>query len=407
MVGVTAAWRFAPAIAVAPDQDFEIGAERHRGEDQDHENYSCFGHGSNSADNEMLPRVAVMTTCIDYLPNLCQNIAMIKNVAVVVYDGVAPFELGVVCEVWGTDRSDQDLPVFDFAVCAPQVGAVTTTAGFAIQVARDLSRVEEADLVAVPALPRGIAIPAGVIDALRAAHDRGARIMSVCTGAFVLGEAGLLDGRDCTTHWMHSDELAERFPKANVIPEVLYVDADPIITSAGSAAGLDASLHLYRKEFGAQVASAVARRMVVPPQREGGQAQFIQSPVPDCDAETLGPLLVWITENLDKPLSVGYLAKHTSMSARTFARRFRAETGTTPHAWITSQRVLRAEQLLETTSRPVDWIANDVGFGNTATLRHHFSRARAISPQQYRRTFCSMPEASMPQASFAQAEKVG
>ena len=350
----------------------------------------------------MLPRVAVMTTCIDFLPNLCKDVPMIKNVAAVVYDGASPFELGVLVEAWGTDRSDQGLPVFDFALCAPKVGPVSTSAGFGLHVEHDLSRVEEADLVAVPAVPRNIEVPGEVLIALQAAYARGARILSVCTGAFALGEAGLLDGRDCTTHWMHSDELAERFPKANVIPEVLYVDDDPIITSAGSAAGLDASLHLWRKEFGAQVASTVARRMVVPPQREGGQAQFIRSPVPDCDAETLGPLLVWITENLDKPLSVGYLAKHTSMSARTFARRFRAETGTTPHAWITSQRVLRAEQLLETTSRPVDWIANDVGFGNPATLRHHFSRAMAISPQQYRRTFCTMPQTSM-----TQTEKVG
>lgn len=317
---------------------------------------------------------------------------MITNVAVVVYDGVAPFELGVLCEAWATDRSDEGVPVLDFAVCAPAVGAVMTTAGFALQVVHDLSRVAEADLVAVPAIPRDMTVPAAVVRALQAAHDRGARILSVCTGAFALGQAGLLDGRDCTTHWRYSAELAERFPKANVIPEVLYVDDGPIITSAGSAAGLDACLHLWRKEFGASVASTVARRMVVPPQREGGQAQFIRSAVPDCDAETLGPLLVWITENLDKPLSVGYLADHTSMSERTFARRFRAETGTTPHAWITSQRVLRAEQLLETTSRPVDWIANDVGFGNPATLRHHFSRARAISPQQYRRTFCSLDQ---------------
>ena len=317
---------------------------------------------------------------------------MITNVATVVYDGVAPFELGVLCEAWATDRSDQGLPVFDFAVCAPQVGTVMTSAGFGVEVSHDLSRVEEADLVAIPAVPRNMTVPDAVVQALRDAHDRGARIMSVCSGAFALGQAGLLDGRDCTTHWCYTDELAARFPKANVIPEVLYVDDDPIITGAGSAAGLDACLHLWRKEFGAAMASTVARRMVVPPQREGGQAQFIQTAVPACDAETLGPLLVWITGNLDKPLSVDYLARHTSMSARTFARRFRAETGTTPHAWITSQRVIRAEELLETTARPVDWIANEVGFGNAATLRHHFTRARAISPQQYRRTFCSMSQ---------------
>lgn len=315
---------------------------------------------------------------------------MIKNVAAVVYDGVAPFELGVLCEAWGTDRSDQGLPVFDFAVCTPEPGPVMTTSGFALHVSDDLSRVDEADLVAVPAVPRNMAVPDRVVKALRAAHDRGARLLSVCTGAFALGEAGLLDGRDCTTHWMYTHELAERFPKANVVPEVLYVDDDPVITSAGSAAGLDACLHLFRKEFGASVASMVARRMVVPPQRSGGQAQFIKSVVPECDAETLGPLLTWITENLDKPLSVEFLADHTSMSPRTFARRFRAETGTTPHAWITSQRVIRAEELLETTDRSVDWIAREVGFGNAATLRHHFTRARSISPQQYRRTFCSL-----------------
>ena len=314
---------------------------------------------------------------------------MITNVATIVYDGVAPFELGVIVEAWGTDRSDQGLPVLDFAVCAPKAGRVSTSGGFGLHVEHDVSRLEQADLVAVPALPRDAKVPGTVLEALRAAYDRGARIMSICTGAFVLGEAGLLDARDCTTHWMYSDELAERFPKANVIPEVLYVDDDPIITSAGSAAGLDASLHLWRKEFGAGVASTIARRMVVPPQREGGQAQFIRSAVPDCDAETLGPLLVWIIEHLDEPLSVDYLAKHTNMSPRTFARRFRAETGTTPHAWITSQRVMRAEELLEATERPVDWIANETGFGNAATLRHHFTRARGISPQLYRRTFCS------------------
>lgn len=312
---------------------------------------------------------------------------MIKNVAAIVYDGVAPFELGVLCEAWGTDRSDQGLPVFDFAVCAPTVGRVSTTGGFDVHAAHDLSRLQEADLVGVPAIPRDGVVPGAVIEALRAAYDRGARIMSVCSGAFALGMAGLLDDRDCTTHWRYTDELAERFPKAHVIPEVLYVDADPIITGAGSAAGLDACLHLYRKEFGADVASTVARRMVVPPQRDGGQAQFIQSPVPGCEAETLGPLLTWIVENLDESLSVDSLAKQSAMSPRTFARRFRAETGTTPHSWITSQRVLRAEQLLETTDGSIDWIAREVGFGNAATLRHHFAQVRSISPQQYRRTF--------------------
>jgi transcriptional regulator GlxA family with amidase domain len=315
-------------------------------------------------------------------------VSVIENVAVVAYDGVTPFELGVLCEAWGTDRSDQGLPVFDFAVCAPQRGTVRTSSGFSLSIDEDLSRVAEADLVAVPAFSSGLkGIPDAVLETLQQAYSRGARLLSVCTGAFALGAAGLLDGRECTTHWMYTSELAARFPRARVVPEVLYVDADPVITSAGSAAGIDACLHLYRKEFGASVASMVARRMVVPPQREGGQAQFIRSAVPDCDADTLGGLLTWIVEHLSEPMTVESLARRSTMSPRTFARRFREETGTTPHAWITSQRVLRTEELLESTNRSVDQIADDVGFANAATLRHHFSRARGVSPQRYRRTF--------------------
>lgn len=315
---------------------------------------------------------------------------MIRNVAVLVYDGVAPFELGVLHEAWGCDRSDEGLPVMDFAVCAPSSGPVQTEGGFSMLVGHDLSRTAEADLIAVPACKEGSPIPDAVLEALRAGYARGAKILSLCTGAFVLGEAGLLDGRSCTTHWRHSDRLAARFPAARVVPEVLYVDDGPVLTSAGTAAGIDACLHQWRQEYGAAAASAIARRMVVPPQREGGQAQYIRTPVPDCDVETLGPLLLWLTENLRDQHTVESLAAAATMSPRTFARRFRAETGTTPHAWITRQRVLRAEELLETTDRSVEWIAADVGFGNAATLRHHFTRVRGVSPQQYRRTFCSL-----------------
>ena len=315
---------------------------------------------------------------------------MISNVAVLVYDGVAPFELGVLHESWGCDRSDEGLPVMDFAICAATSGPVRTQGGFELLARHDLARAAEADLVAVPAMGDAEDAPVEVLDALRAAHARGARVLSLCTGAFVLGQAGLLDGRSCTTHWRHSADLARRFPAARVLPEVLYVDDDRVLTSAGTAAGLDACLYLWREEFGAAAASAVARRMVVPPQREGGQAQFIRSPVPACDAETLGPLLVWLTEHLGEQHTVESLAQAASMSPRTFARRFRAETGTTPHVWLTSQRVLRAEELLETTDRSVDWIADEVGFGTAAMLRHHFTKARSVSPQQYRRTFSSV-----------------
>jgi len=312
---------------------------------------------------------------------------MLTNVAALAFDGVTPFELGLLCESFGMDRSDDGVPLLDFAVCGPRVGTFRTTCGFGVAVEHDLSRVAEADLVAVPAGNPAPEHLGPVVEAVRAAYERGARIMSVCSGAFILGEAGLLDGRECTTHWKHTDELAQRFPAARVVPEVLYVDADPIITSAGTAAGLDAALHLWRKEYGAATAAKVARRMVVPPQRDGGQAQYISAPVVDCEAETLGPLLTWIVAHLDEEHTVEGLARQAHMSPRTFARRFRAETGTTPHAWVTAQRVLRAEELLETTDHPVDRIAGQVGFGNAATLRHHFTRARSVSPQQYRRTF--------------------
>jgi transcriptional regulator GlxA family with amidase domain len=318
---------------------------------------------------------------------------MLTNVAVLAYDGVAPFELGVLCEAFGVDRSDQGLPRLDFAVCAVQPGRVPTSMGFSLDIEEDLTRAAEADLVAVPAMPRNGRAPLPILDALEAAHERGARILSVCSGAFTLGEAGLLDGIDCTTHWRYTDELQGRFPEARVIPEVLYVDTGQVITSAGSAAGIDAALHLWREEYGAATASQVARRMVVPPQRSGGQAQFIERAVPDCEVETLGPLLTWITGNLGEELSVEALARRSHMSPRTFARRFRSETGVTPHAWVTSQRILAAEELLEQSDASVEWIAAEVGFGNAATLRHHFLRSRGVSPQQYRRQFTCAPGA--------------
>jgi transcriptional regulator GlxA family with amidase domain len=331
--------------------------------------------------------VAGKTFSVDFLPYHDKVLSMLRNVAALVWDGVAPFELGVVCKAFGVDRSGDGLPVMDFAVCGAESGPVRTNGGFSICVDYGLDRAAEADLVAVPAMRIDQQAPPAVLAALRSAVDRGARVLSVCSGAFALGEAGLLDDRECTTHWLYTDELAARFPKARVVPEVLYVDTGLVITSAGSAAGLDATLHVWRLEYGAAMASKVARRMVVPPQRAGGQAQFITRPVADCSAETLGPLLTWITENLSEDLSVETLAQRSHMSTRTFARRFRAETGVTPHSWVTSQRVFMAEELLECTDHSVDWIAAEAGFGNAAGLRHHFCRSRGVSPQEYRRAF--------------------
>ena len=314
---------------------------------------------------------------------------MLQNVVAVAYDGLAPFELGVLCEAWGVDRSDDGIANFDFAVCAPRPGRVSTTNGFGLDVEHGLDRADEADLVTVPAMALDRPVPAPVLEALRRAYDRGARLLSVCSGAFVLGEARLLDDRDCTTHWRHADELARRFPRARVNPDVLYVDADPVITSAGSAAGLDACLHLIRKEFGARAAGVVARRMVVPPHRDGGQAQYIQTPVSVPSADSLQPILTWMASHLDEPMTVDSLAARAHMSPRTFARRFRAETGTTPHQWVIRQRLMLAERLLEDSDAGIEQIASRVGFRNAATLRQHFSRVRGTSPQAYRGTFAS------------------
>ncbi len=313
---------------------------------------------------------------------------MLRTVSVVLLPHVAPFELGVACEVFGIDRSDTGGPVFDFRVCAQQPGPLPTKGGaFGLHVEHDLSATLDADLVVVPAY--GVdpqAVPEPVLEALRAAHARGAWILSICSGVFALGEAGLLDGRACTTHWMHAQTLARRFPKARVDPSLLYVDDDRVLTSAGTAAGIDASLYLVRRELGASAAATIARRMVVPPHRDGGQAQYVDTPLP-CDADTLAPLLEWVVEHLDHEHSVPTLAARALMSERTFARRFRAETGTTPAAWLTRQRVARAQELLERTDLTVDEVARRAGFGTAAVLRHHFARSLGTSPQSYRRTF--------------------
>ena len=311
----------------------------------------------------------------------------IRNVAVPVLDGVAAFELGVICEVFGVNRSDDArLPNFDFALCTETPGTVRTPSGFDLVVEHDFSRLDEADLVAVPAISRDEPMPEELLAALRRAVERGAQVMSVCTGAFTLGEAGLLDGRDCTTHWSHADDLAERFPEARVNPDVLYVDSDGVLTSAGTAAGIDASLYLIRREFGTDVANRLARRMVTPPHRDGGQRQFVDQPVP-CESDTLSDTLGWMLEHLAEDLTVEQLAEHAHLSPRTFARRFRAETGTTPLQWLTDQRILHARRLLEETAQPVETVADLVGFGSASVLRHHFSRRVGTTPLEYRKTF--------------------
>jgi transcriptional regulator GlxA family with amidase domain len=226
-----------------------------------------------------------------------------------------------------------------------------------------------------------------VLDALRAVHARGAQIVSHCTGAFVVAAAGLLDGRRATTHWRYAGELAARYPQVDVDPRVLYVDEGTIITGAGTASGVDALLHLVRREWGSAAANALAREMVVPPHRDGGQAQFIDTPVARCEDDLLGLVLDWARAHLAEEISVEVLARRALMSPRSFARRFKATTGTTPHAWLLAQRLAAAETLLEESDAPVEEIARLVGFGTAAGFREQFARRRGVSPRAYRQTF--------------------
>ncbi|MFF2080360.1 helix-turn-helix domain-containing protein [Kitasatospora sp. NPDC058162] len=312
---------------------------------------------------------------------------MLRNVVTVVLEEVHPFELGVACEVFGLDRTADGLPGYDFALAGARPGPHATHSGFAVDVPYGPERLAAADLVVVTASDIRGEYPEPLLAALRGVVARGGRVLSICSGAFVLGAAGLLDGRRSTTHWRYSDELAGRFPETVVEPDVLYVDDDPVITSAGTAAGIDACLHLVRKLQGAEVARAIARRMVVAPHREGGQAQFVNRPLPEGGGDSLAPLLDWMRHHPDQEASVEQLAARAHMSPRTFARRFQQETGTTPHRWLVGQRVLLAQRLLESTTESVDAIAARCGFGNAAALRHHFGRRLGTTPLAYRRGF--------------------
>jgi transcriptional regulator GlxA family with amidase domain len=312
-------------------------------------------------------------------------------VGALVTHGVAPFELAVICEVFGLARPEiLDPWPYELIIASPDGPTVRTNQCFSLDGVRPLSALDRADTIIVPAWSGDASLtpPEPMLAALRRAYRRGARLMSVCSGAFALAHAGLLDGRRATTHWMYTERLATNFPEIDVDPNVLYVDAGQILTSAGTAAGIDLCLHVFRLDHGVDVANAVARRMVVPPHRDGGQAQFVEAPVEADDGnDPLAATLDWVLEHLDEPLTVEVMSRRALMSPRTFARRFRSVTGTTPLQWLLRQRILQAQRLLESSDLPVEVIAQRCGFGSASVLRTHFKRMLDTSPLTYRRTF--------------------
>jgi len=313
------------------------------------------------------------------------------TVAVIAFEDISPFHLSVPCMVFGDDLARLGVPRYRLLICAERAGLIATMSGFKIEVGHDLSVLAQADTVIMPAWtdPEAAASPA-LLQALRAAHARGARIAGLCLGTFVLAEAGLLDGRTAATHWVWGDDFERRYPKVKLDRKSLYIDDGDILTSAGTAAAIDCCLHLLRRDHGAEVANRVARRMVVAPHRHGGQAQYIEQPLPErSGSDKLSATLDWAIENLRQPLSLDLLAEKSGMSRRTFTRRFKAKTGATVSEWLLNHRLAAAQRLLETGRLAVDRIAEDVGFGSSVSFRQHFTHAFAISPSAYRKQFCA------------------
>ncbi|MFE0461645.1 helix-turn-helix domain-containing protein [Kitasatospora sp. NPDC058965] len=310
------------------------------------------------------------------------------SVALAVTDGMLHFELSLAHEVFGSRPAALGTgPWYELAVCG--AGPVRVER-FRLEPDRGLDHLAAADLVIVPGWADvDVAPPADLVDAVRAAHQAGARVASLCTGAFVLAAAGLLDGWRATTHWAHTDALAARYPRVTVDPDVLYVDNGSVLTSAGKAAAMDLCLHLVRLDHGAAVANTVARRLVVPPHRDGGQSQFVTTPVPAPENHPLAELFPWVLQRLDQPLTVEDLARQAGMSSRHLGRHFRSVTGTTPLQWLLVQRIRHAQALLETTNDGIERIAAATGMGTATTLRRHFHRTVGVPPDTYRRTFRS------------------
>ena len=314
-----------------------------------------------------------------------------RNVAVVAYDGLGTFEFGIVAEVFALPRPELAVDWYRFTVCSLEPGPLRASGGITINARRGLRALQTAGTIVFPGWKCGDddTTPNALIKTLRRAHSEGARLVSICSGVFALAATGLLDGKRATTHWRYLDRLVSRYPKINVEPDVLYVDEQSILTSAGSAAGIDLCLHIVRRDYGAEIANHVARRMVVPPHRDGGQAQYVRTPIRSTGGG-LAPVMEWAQSELRRALLVEDLARKASMSPRTFARRFRQETGTTPGRWLIHQRVLAAQRRLETTVDSVDQVAEAVGL-QTVSLRQQFRRELGTSPTRYRQKFSTLP----------------
>jgi AraC family transcriptional activator FtrA len=310
-----------------------------------------------------------------------------RLVVALAYDGLCTFEFGVTVEVFGLKRPEFDFPWYKFIVCGIERGPLRAIGGIAVRPKYGLEMLPLAGTIVIPGWrDRNEKPPERLLAALRKAHARGCRILTICSGVFVLAEAGLLDGKRATTHWRYTDELQRRYPKIKVDPGVLYVDEGDLLTSAGSAAGIDLCLHLVRRDYGARVANAVAKRLVAAPHRDGGQSQYIAPPVTGTNGASLAKLLDWAVGRLDEELPVARLAGQAQMSLRTFERRFRQETGATPNEWLTRQRLRQAQELLETTDHSVERVSHACGLA-PETLRHHFSRILRTTPTAYRRAF--------------------
>ncbi|WP_333900936.1 transcriptional regulator FtrA [Enterobacter wuhouensis] len=311
------------------------------------------------------------------------------QVVVMAYDGLCTFEFGVAVEIFGLPRPELGDEWYRFAVAGVESGELRATGGVRIMTDGDLSLLATADLIVVPGW-RGVDAPVAdaLCEALRRAHSRGCRLMSICSGVFVLAASGLLDGRKATTHWRYIDALKARYPAISVVEDVLYQDEGDILTSAGSAAGIDLCLHVVRRDYGRETANSVARRLVIAPHRDGSQPQQLSRPVAHLrESQRLGQLFDFLHNHLAMPHSIASLARRVGMSERTFLRRFQEATGTTPARWLLNERLLRAKDFLESSRLSVDSIAEQTGFGQSSTFRHHFRQQFALSPVQYRKQF--------------------